>query len=284
MRRGSLAGSSALTMMQRAAPHQRSVDHVCDSAIASRESRARHRAKAGRGAGVGSEGPRQAGQGRGRVQQQRPEPQPQARPAQLSRSVDGRVGLHRGPRDRGLQRRRRHCRRTGGAPADGSVRDPGAVAVPAGRPGPQGAGADPGLHAARDRHGRGRGRRRAVGPDVPSSTCWRCCRRSPTTLYRPAHSALLPSLCRTGYELASANVVRGLLDSAATLVGPLLAALLLQVAGVAAVFSMAAAASLWAALLLTRLRYEAPPRPPRRQGQQPAALRCRGSPCGQPER
>ncbi|HEX5384779.1 MAG TPA: hypothetical protein VFW54_09075, partial [Propionibacteriaceae bacterium] len=33
------------------------------------------------------------------------------------------------------------------------------------------------------------------------------------TLYRPAHSALLPSLCRTGHELASANVVRGMLDS-----------------------------------------------------------------------
>jgi hypothetical protein len=48
------------------------------------------------------------------------------------------------------------------------------------------------------------------------------------TLYRPAHSALLPSLCHTGYELASANVVRGLLDSAATLVGPLLAAVLLR--------------------------------------------------------
>ena len=32
------------------------------------------------------------------------------------------------------------------------------------------------------------------------------------TLYRPAHSALLPSLCRTGHELASANVVRGMLD------------------------------------------------------------------------
>src|SRR5687767_7758840 len=48
------------------------------------------------------------------------------------------------------------------------------------------------------------------------------------TLYRPAHSALLPSLCRTGYELASANVVRGLLDSAATLLGPLLAAVLLK--------------------------------------------------------
>src|SRR5687767_9417140 len=35
------------------------------------------------------------------------------------------------------------------------------------------------------------------------------------TLYRPAHSALLPSLCNSGHELTSANVVRGLLDSAA---------------------------------------------------------------------
>jgi MFS family permease len=81
------------------------------------------------------------------------------------------------------------------------------------------------------------------------------------TLYRPAHSALIPSLCHTGYELASANVVRGLLDSAATLVGPLLAALLLELAGVTAVFAVAAASSLWAAVLLMRLRYEAPPRP-----------------------
>ena len=82
------------------------------------------------------------------------------------------------------------------------------------------------------------------------------------TLYRPAHSALLPSLCHSGYELASANVVRGLLDSAATLVGPLLAALLLQLTGVTVVFAVAAGASLWAAALLVRLRYDAPPRPP----------------------
>jgi MFS family permease len=84
------------------------------------------------------------------------------------------------------------------------------------------------------------------------------------TLYRPAHSALLPSLCRTGHELTSANVVRGLLDSAATLLGPLLAALLLGLAGVTAVFAVASAASLWAAILLVRLRYDAPPRPPAR--------------------
>ncbi|MET4639531.1 MFS transporter [Mycetocola sp. 2940] len=82
------------------------------------------------------------------------------------------------------------------------------------------------------------------------------------TLYRPAHSALLPSLCHTGYELASANVVRGLLDSAATLVGPLLAAVLLQFTGVDVVFAVAAASSFWAAGLLVRLRYDAPPRPP----------------------
>ena len=39
-------------------------------------------------------------------------------------------------------------------------------------------------------------------------------------LFRPVHSALLPSLCATPPELAGANVVRGALDSAATLAGP----------------------------------------------------------------
>ncbi len=81
------------------------------------------------------------------------------------------------------------------------------------------------------------------------------------TLFRPAHSALLPSLCHTGHELASANVVRGMLDSAATLVGPLLAAVLLGVADVDVVFGVAAAASFWSAGLLLRLSYDAPPRP-----------------------
>jgi MFS family permease len=81
------------------------------------------------------------------------------------------------------------------------------------------------------------------------------------TMFRPAHSALLPTLSRTGHELASANVVRGLLDSLATLIGPLIAAILLAVADVAVVFAVAAAASLWAAALLLRVRYETPPRP-----------------------
>ncbi|UNK69917.1 MFS transporter [Microbacterium sp. H1-D42] len=81
-----------------------------------------------------------------------------------------------------------------------------------------------------------------------------------STLFRPAHSALLPTLCRTGHELASANVVRGMLDSIATLIGPLGAAVLLATTDVSVVFAVAAGASLWAALLLLRVRYEAPPR------------------------
>jgi MFS family permease len=70
------------------------------------------------------------------------------------------------------------------------------------------------------------------------------------TLYRPAHSALLPSLCRTPYELAGANVVRGMLDSLATLVGPLVAAVLLSTSGVTAVLAVAAASSAWSAALM----------------------------------
>jgi MFS family permease len=80
------------------------------------------------------------------------------------------------------------------------------------------------------------------------------------TVFRPAHSALLPALCLTPRELTSANVVRGLLDSVSTLVGPLVAALLLDFSSPAAVFVTTAALSAAAALLLLRLSYEVPPR------------------------
>jgi len=78
------------------------------------------------------------------------------------------------------------------------------------------------------------------------------------TLYRPAHSALLPALCRTPEELTSANVMRGLLDSLATLAGPLGAAGLIAVGGAQAALAACALASLASALLLIRLRYEHP--------------------------
>ena len=82
------------------------------------------------------------------------------------------------------------------------------------------------------------------------------------TLYRPAHSALLPSLCRSPRELAGANVVRGLLDSLATLVGPLLAGVLLAVGDVGTAFAGAALASGWSAALMLRVHARVPqPRP-----------------------
>jgi MFS family permease len=80
------------------------------------------------------------------------------------------------------------------------------------------------------------------------------------TVFRPAHSALLPGLCRTPLELTSANVVRGLMDSLSTLLGPLAAALLLDLSSPAAVFALVAALSLGSGVLLVRLSYEAPPR------------------------
>ncbi len=76
------------------------------------------------------------------------------------------------------------------------------------------------------------------------------------TLFRPAHSALLPSLCASPGELVAAYVVRGLIDSAASLVGPLLAAALLRFTDAAVLFAVVASLSLLAAWLLTDLRYE----------------------------
>lgn len=80
------------------------------------------------------------------------------------------------------------------------------------------------------------------------------------TVFRPAHSALLPVLCMTPLELTSANLVRGLIDSVSILLGPLAAALLLAVGSPAVVFAFAAALALCSGLLLLGLTYEAPPR------------------------
>ena len=82
------------------------------------------------------------------------------------------------------------------------------------------------------------------------------------TPLRAAHSALLPSLCTTPEQLTSANAVRGMLDSLSTLIGPLIAAVLLGVGSPATVFAAAAAAAAWSAMLVLRLDYEVPPKEP----------------------
>jgi hypothetical protein len=80
------------------------------------------------------------------------------------------------------------------------------------------------------------------------------------TLFRPAHSALLPALCTSPQQLTSANAVRGMLDSLATLGGPAIAAGLLAASGPAAVLAACAAAALAGGLLVLALPYDAPPR------------------------
>jgi MFS family permease len=76
------------------------------------------------------------------------------------------------------------------------------------------------------------------------------------TPFRASHSALIPSLCRAPDELTEVNVVRGGLDSLSVIVGPLVAALLVAVADVAAVFAFAGACGLVSAVLVLRLGYE----------------------------
>jgi MFS family permease len=71
----------------------------------------------------------------------------------------------------------------------------------------------------------------------------------------------MPSLCRTPDELTSVNVVRGALDSLSVIVGPLVAALLVAVADVAAVFVFAGLCGLASSGLLLRLDYERIPLP-----------------------
>src|SRR4051794_16696441 len=80
------------------------------------------------------------------------------------------------------------------------------------------------------------------------------------TVYRPAHSALLPALCMTPLELTSANVVRGLVDSVSTFAGPVLAALLLGVASAAAGLGAVAGLALLSGIALLGLSYEHTPR------------------------
>jgi MFS family permease len=74
-----------------------------------------------------------------------------------------------------------------------------------------------------------------------------------STLIRPALQALLPSLARTPEELIASNGATSTVESVGTLVGPLLAGVLVSLADVAVVFVLGAAALLVGAVLLARV-------------------------------
>ena len=82
------------------------------------------------------------------------------------------------------------------------------------------------------------------------------------TILRPAHSSLLPSLCTTTSELASATVATGLLGASAALAGPVITGVLFAVAGPDAVFGVAFVLCVVATIALLRIRYDAIERPP----------------------
>jgi MFS family permease len=77
-----------------------------------------------------------------------------------------------------------------------------------------------------------------------------------TTLIRPALQALLPSLASTPEELIAANCATSTIESLGTLVGPLVAGVLVAVADTGVVFAGAAGTFLVAAAMLALVRVE----------------------------
>jgi MFS family permease len=77
-----------------------------------------------------------------------------------------------------------------------------------------------------------------------------------STLFRPAQQALLPSLARTPGELIASNGATSTIESLGTLVGPLLAGVLLSFTDAGVVFAAAAAALLVAAGGIARVEVE----------------------------
>ena len=77
-----------------------------------------------------------------------------------------------------------------------------------------------------------------------------------TTLFRPALQAILPSLARTPDELIASNGATSTIESFGTLVGPLVAGVVVAVANPGVVMVAASAAMLAAAILLSRVSVE----------------------------
>jgi MFS family permease len=92
-----------------------------------------------------------------------------------------------------------------------------------------------------------------------------------STIFRPALQATLPSLARTPEELIAANSATSTFESLGTLLGPLVAGILVTVADAGVVFLVASGALLVAASLLLRVqvegRIQATPGPAPRPGE-----------------
>src|SRR5262249_2719082 len=77
-----------------------------------------------------------------------------------------------------------------------------------------------------------------------------------STALRPLQNSLLPGLARTPEELTSTTLSLSVIESVGVLIGPLLAALLLQAASIGAVFAVGAASYLVSLVVLLPVRVE----------------------------
>jgi MFS family permease len=77
-----------------------------------------------------------------------------------------------------------------------------------------------------------------------------------STLFRPAHQALLPSLAHTPEELIASNGATSTIESLGTLLGPLVAGVLVSTASVGTAFAAASASLLLSVLMLLRVDVE----------------------------
>src|SRR5207244_666548 len=80
-----------------------------------------------------------------------------------------------------------------------------------------------------------------------------------STAFRPAQSALLPSLTKTPDELTAVNVASSSVASVAAFAGPALGGVLLTVTSVEVVFAVTAGIFVWVLLLVGRIKVEREP-------------------------
>jgi MFS family permease len=85
------------------------------------------------------------------------------------------------------------------------------------------------------------------------------CSTAVSSSFVPAQAALLPSLVNSPEELTSANVVMNTIGSVSMFAGPALGGVLLALSGPAAVFTANAAAFVWSAALVFRVRRDRRP-------------------------
>jgi MFS family permease len=106
----------------------------------------------------------------------------------------------------------------------------------------------------------------ATGAALPVLATFAVAASAAANLYRPAHSALVPTLCATASQLTSVHIVRGVVEAAAGVAGPMIAAGVLALADPWGAMVVACAMSTASAVVGPRVDDAAPPRRARARG------------------